>query len=171
MTGVSRRSNSAEKGKRTRSNRSPLEFALIRLARRAHSEGELISKVDRAGYAECEISATLVELRNRRYVDDLAFALGVARAARAHKHWGPVRIAHGLRKRGLADPHIEQAVAEAFPEGEAEPVAEVLDRFRRTDRGRGTPRQRKARAYRHLYARGFSPEAIRHALESPAYKA
>ena len=165
-----RSSNSARKGKRTSSNRSPLEFALIRLARRAHSEGELISKMDRAGYAASEISATLAELRSRRYVDDLAFAQAFAHAARSRKRWGPARIAQGLRKRGLAGSHIEQALAEAFPEGESETVAEVLERFRRTDRRRGTPRQRLARAYRHLYARGFSPEAIRQALQSPANK-
>ncbi len=159
-------SNSARKGKRTSVNRSPLEFALIRLARRAHSEGELTFKMERAGYPASEISATLAELRNRRYVDDLAFAQAFAHAARRRKHWGPARIAQGLLKRGLAGSHIAQAVAEAFPAGESESVAEGLERFRRTDRRPGTPRQRLARAYRHLYGRGFSPEAIREALQS-----
>jgi len=141
-----------------------LEFALIRLARRAHSEGELISKMERAGYAASEVTDTIAELRRRRYVDDPSFALAFAQGARSHKHWGPIRIAHGLRRRGLSEPHIDQAVGEAFPEGEVEPAAAVLARFRRTERGRGTPIQRKARAYRHLYARGFSPEAIRRVL-------
>ena len=165
MTGVIPSSSSARKGKRTSSDRSPLEFALIRLARRTHSEGELSSKMERAGYAASEISATLAELRTRRYVDDLAFVQAFAHAARSRKRWGPARIAQGLRKRGLDGSHIEQAVAEAFPDGESETVAEVLERFRRTDRRRGTPRQKLARAYRHLYGRGFSPEAIRQALQ------
>jgi regulatory protein len=137
---------------------------LIRLARRAHSEGELISKMERAGYTASEVADTIAELRRRRYVDDLSFALAFAQGARSHRHWGPVRIAHGLRRRGLSELHIRRAVAEAFPEGEVEPAAEVLARFRRSQRGRGTPLQRKARAYRHLYARGFSPEAIRRVL-------
>jgi len=164
---VSHRSSSAKKGKRSPSNRSALEFALIRLARRAHSEGELTSKMDRAGYAESEISDTLAELRRRRYVDDLSYALAFARSARSHRHWGPLRIAQGLRQKGLKDSHIERGIAEAFPEGDTEPAAEVLARFRRTERGRGrgTPLSRKARAYRHLYARGFSREAIRQALK------
>ena len=162
---MSRRSRSANKGQASGSTRSALEFALIRLARRAHSEGELIAKLDRAGYAASEVTETIGELRRRRYVDDLSFALGFARGARTHKHWGPSRIAHGLRQRGVAESHIERAVAEAFPEGEVEPAAEVLARFRRTERARGTPLERKARAYRHLYARGFSPEAIRQALD------
>ena len=121
--------------------------------------------MERAGYAASEVTDTIAELRRRRYVDDLSFALAFAQGARSYKHWGPIRIAHGLRRRGLPEPHIEQAVAEAFPEGDAEPAAAVLARFRRTERGRGTRLQRKARAYRHLYARGFSSEAIRHALD------
>ena len=159
-----RSSNSARKGRSTSSNRSPLEFALVRLARRAHSEGELIAKMERAGYPSSEISVTLAELRRRRYVDDLAFAQGFANAARSRKHWGPARIAQGLRRRGLGGSHIEQAVADAFPEGESKTVAEALTRFRRTDRRRGTARQKLARAYRHLYGRGFSAEAIRQVL-------
>jgi len=162
---VTRRSKSASQGKTSRSNRPALEFALIRLARRAHSEGELTVKMERAGYQTSEITGTLAELRRRRYVDDLSFALGFAQGARRYKHWGPKRIAHGLRQRGLPERHIDRAVAEAFPEGEAEPAAEVLKRFRRAERRRGTPLERKARAYRHLYARGFTPEAIRRALD------
>lgn len=164
MTEVSRLSSSAEGGNRKRSSPSALAFALKRLARRAHSEGELASKMERAGYAAAAIADTLVVLRDRRYVDDLEFALGFARAARTHKHWGPVRIAHGLRKRGLAESHIQEALAEAFPEGEAKTAARALERFQRTDRRRGTPRERRARAYRHLYARGFSADAIHEAL-------
>jgi SOS response regulatory protein OraA/RecX len=122
--------------------------------------------MERAGYTASEIEGTVTELRRRRYVDDLSFALAFAQGGRNHKQWGPKRIAHGLRRRGLSEPHIARAVAEAFADGEAEPAAEVLARFRRTERGRGTKLQRKARAYRHLYAKGFSPDAIRQALES-----
>jgi SOS response regulatory protein OraA/RecX len=143
-----------------------LEFALIRLAGRAHSEGELVSKMERAGYTAPEIESTVTELRRRRYVDDLSFALAFAQGGRNHKQWGPKRIAHGLHRRGVSEQYIQRAVAEAFPGGEIEAVAEVFARFRRTERDRGSKLQRKARAYRHLYAKGFSPDAIRHALES-----
>lgn len=121
--------------------------------------------MERAGYAASEVVDTITELRRRRYVDDLSFALAFAEGARRHRHWGPNRIAHGLRQRGLPEPHIERAVAEAFPRGETEPAAEALARFRRTERTRGTPLERKARAYRHLYGRGFSPETIRRVLD------
>jgi regulatory protein len=109
--------------------------------------------MERAGYAAADIADTLDTLRDRRYVDDLEFALGFARAARTHKHWGPLRIAHGLRKRGLADSHIQEALADAFPEGEAKTAARALERFQRSDRRRGTPRERKASAYRHFQRR------------------
>ena len=71
--------------------------------------------MERAGYRASEVTDTITELRRRRYVDDRSFALAFAQGARRHRHWGPIRIAHGLRQRGLSEPHIEQAVAEAFP--------------------------------------------------------
>ena len=58
-------SSSAERPKQ-----KPRDFALARLARRAHSEGELSQKLTRAGYLPGEIEETLQFLRERKYVDD-----------------------------------------------------------------------------------------------------
>jgi regulatory protein len=141
-----------------------MNFALARLARRAHSQGELVAKMERAGYPATEITATLAKLKAWRYVDDRAFAGAFARSAVERKSWGPSRIARALRERGLSEPNIEESLAEAFPEGENRVLADALVRFRRNDHRRGDAEQKKARAYRHLLARGFSPGAIMKAL-------
>ncbi|MFQ5789276.1 MAG: regulatory protein RecX [Acidobacteriota bacterium] len=163
-----RLSSSVESGTSLRGTASALDFALRRLARRAHSEGELVGKMTRAGFPREEIAAALDYLRARRYVDDEAFGRGFAVAAAERKHWGPARIGRRLRDRGLSETQIESALAEAFPSGEDRVIEQALARFRRRARDRGTPQQRKARAYRHLFARGFSPEAIREALSREA---
>jgi regulatory protein len=130
------------------------------LARRAHSEGELASKLKRAGYPSNEITATLAKLRGWRYVDDRAYAIAFARSAVENKRWGPVRIARTLKQRGVGEAFIEEALAFAFQEGEREVVKKALARFRRQHRRRGTAEQQKARAYRHLTGRGFSPDTV-----------
>jgi len=139
----------------------PRDFALARLARRAHSEGELAQKMTRAGYQADEIEQTLDDLRERRYVDDASFARDFSRARAERRRWGPARIAERLRLLRLSEKHIEAALAETFPDGERDNAKRALDRLLETDRRRLSRLQgdqRKASAYRHLLARGFSPE-------------
>ena len=114
----------------------------------------------REGYSSDEIAATLAKLRDWRYVDDRSYASAFARSATERKHLGPARIIRALRERGVSDALVEEAVAEVFPEGEHQALEEALARFRRKEGRRWTVEQQKARAYRHLLRRGFSPAAI-----------
>lgn len=165
----SHRSSSAERGEDGRS-RSALRYALERLARRAHSEGELTRKMQRAGFPDSEIARALEELRARRYVDDAQFAQDRARWWVDHKYWGPARVAKGLRDRGVDDAHIGRALAEIFAAGEDGHAKRALTRYRRVSRNRLSGQAARARAYRHLLARGFSPAAILSALDGQAHE-
>lgn len=150
------RSSSAD---RERPRRSALDFALARLGRRSHSRGELEDKLARAGYDEGEIGKALAYLEERRYLDDAAFARDFARARSERKFWGPARIERRLRELKLAEAEIEAALADVFPDGEEGPVRAALARLFRL-KGEGGGQKGRARAYRHLLARGFSPEVI-----------
>ena len=150
-----------------RTERSAWDFAVDRLARRAHTERELLAKMERAGFGAVEIAETLDRLRARGYLDDLALAHSFARAAVGRKAWGPARIARALRARGVTEEGVEAALAEVFPAGEDETITRALERFQRR-RGRlADAREEKARAYRHLRARGFSAEAAGRAVHRP----
>jgi SOS response regulatory protein OraA/RecX len=153
-----------ERKARSSSAKTPLAFALARLARRSHSEGELSSKMSRAGYSAKEIESTLAFLHERHYLNDGAFAREVARASAERKHWGPARIEQKLKALHLSQDDIEQALSESFPAGEEEAAAKrALERFaKRVAQGGEAFR---ARAYRHLLGRGFSPE-VAHRLVS-----
>jgi regulatory protein len=120
--------------------------------------------MERAGFPTQQIEETLVKLRGWRYLDDRAFARGFALSVVEHKRWGPSRVRGALRQRGVSEEHIEEALSEAFPEGETATLERALERFRRSDRRRGTTEQEKARAFRHLRGRGFSSAAIWEAL-------
>ena len=94
----------------------PRDFALARLARRDHSEGELAQKMTRAGYHADEIEQTLSYLRERRYVNDATFARDFCRARAERRRWGPARIEQRLRLLELSEKHIEAALSETFPD-------------------------------------------------------
>jgi len=118
----------------------------------------------RAGYSPQEIEASFSFLAERGYLNDTAFALEVARAGVERKHWGPARIQQKLRSLDLSESDIEGALVQSFPEGEQEAAARrALEKLGRRG-GLGGERGR-ARAYRHLLGRGFSPE-VAHRLVS-----
>jgi len=118
----------------------------------------------RAGYSPEQIEVTFSFLVERGYLNDAAFARDVARASAERKHWGPARIHQKLKSLHLSENDIQGALVESFPEGEEEAAASrALERFRKRG-GAGAARGR-ARAYRHLLGRGFSPE-VAHRLVS-----
>jgi SOS response regulatory protein OraA/RecX len=113
-----------------------------------------------AGYSSEEIDEALAFLHEKGYLNDAAFALDVARASASRKHWGPARVQKKLEELKLSDRHIEDALRQCFPEGEEARSAErTLERFRK--RGGPSGLAGRARAYRHLLGRGFSPEVAR----------
>jgi len=142
------------------------DFALRRLTRRAHSEGELTRKMARAGYPVEEIVETIDFLRKRRYLDDVAFARDFARERAERRRWGPARIETALKALALADQHIKAALAEVFPFGEREAGERALLRFLSSERRALSPAKRQARAYRHLLARGFTAETAHELVSS-----
>ncbi len=145
-----------ERKARSNSVEAPLTFALKRLARRGHGKSELAIKMTRAGYSPQEVQTTLSFLDERGYLNDSLFARDVARASAERKHWGPARIHQKLKALQLSEGDIDDALRESFPEGEEASARRALEKFSKRSDLRGE--RGRARAYRHLLARGFSPE-------------
>ena len=143
------------------------DFALRRLSRRAHSEGELTRKMARAGYPDDKIVETIDFLRKQHYLDDVAFARDFASERAERRRWGPARVETALKALALADQHIKAALAELEKMlGEREAGERAFLRFLAGERRALSPARRKARAYRHLLARGFTPETSHELVSS-----
>ena len=99
-------------------------------------------------------------LTELRLLDDLQYARDVCQSCRA-KGWGAVRVRCELRRRGVEEEQIEQALDGFEPDGEK------LRRFIRTRLGDRAPdRAAQRRVSDGLYRRGFSWDEINEALNA-----
>ncbi len=137
------------------------EAAIGFLARREHSRGELRRKLQDKGYPEADIDTALDDLEAERLLSDRRFAEAYV-AARIQRGFGPLRIIAELRQRQVADPLVEQCLAQAGADWEALARAARCKRF-----GDAPPadQRERARQARFLEGRGFTAAQIRRALE------
>jgi len=125
--------------------------ALRHLARREHSRAELERKLaPHAPDAEA-LRALLDQLEDRKQLSNERFA-----EQRAHvlaRKYGPARIRHDLKARGIS-PELVERVSSA---GEMERARAILERKYRAP---AASRDERARRARFLQGRGFSAEVI-----------
>jgi len=128
--------------------------ALRLLARREHSREELRRKL--AAHAEEgeDVEILLDALAAQGWLSDARFAEHAARAKA--RRFGPLKVAHFLKQRGIADEIIAAGVKAAGIEGTASIEAVWRSRFRELP---GDERD-KARQVRFLQGRGFPLDEI-----------
>jgi regulatory protein len=138
-------------------------YAVALLARRDYSTRELRAKLKERGYLEHAIEPVLIDLEETRKIDDRRYGANVV-AYRSGRGQGPARIRQELRRSGLSD----EAIQEAVKGSEEAPDFLALARAARTRKfGPEIPKDRKERAKqaRFLQYRGFSTDHIRAALD------
>jgi len=127
------------------------------LARREHSRAELVEKLGRRGYDPALVSAEVDALADEGLQSDARFAEAFLRS-RMERGEGPVRIRYELVRRGVDESLIEGCLAPVTEDwgGIAERV------WRRRFEGRcPDDLKERARQYRFLTQRGFSPDQIK----------
>lgn len=138
-------------------SKSTYEAAVGLLARREHSQQELLQKLGQRGHDAEEIEQALQRLVEAGLQSDERFVLSFVRS-RVQRGQGPVRIRAELAKRGVRSVNIEQQLENA---GEAvnwfDLAQEVLDRKWPSPPGDMKERQR---AMRFLAQRGFPAEIV-----------
>lgn len=138
------------------------EKAVVLLARREHSQKELIRKLKQKGYSAESISTALDKLIQHDLQSDARFADSYVRS-RKLAGFGPRRIAMELSERGIGDALIAQCVNDDANDW-AEQLRQVWKkRFCRE--GRGSQVVSREKEYRFLLQRGYNPECIRRLLE------
>jgi len=82
------------------------------LARREHSQKELLNKLLVKGYAKDDILAVIEELAQQGWQNDSRYAESYARH-RIQKGYGPIFITYELRKNGVNTVNLEDIVQKA----------------------------------------------------------
>jgi regulatory protein len=128
--------------------------ALRLLARREHSREELRRKLAVHAEEGEDITVLLDDLAAKGWLSDARFAEHAARAKA--RRFGPLKVAHFLKGRGIADEIISAGVAAAGIDGTASIEAIWRSRFRELP---GDERE-KGRQVRFLQGRGFPLDEI-----------
>ena len=141
--------------------------ALRILARRDHTENELLVKLCQKGF-ECKaISATLARCQDLGYLNDEKTAEIMARQM-VGKGYGILRIRHTLSQKGVNERQIQRAMVCCGDERDQVRCArQMLEKKgalawrRETD-----PQKRREKARRYLVGRGFPAEIVNQALDA-----
>ena len=137
--------------------RSALDAALRLLSYRGRSRREITDRLKRRGVSEELIEQTCERLVELGLLDDRRFAETLARDRIEFGRKGAHRIRTELRRKGVAQPLIDHALAEA---GGEEPAARaLLDRVGRRYVGL-EPRERYRKLHDLLLRRGFTFETV-----------
>ncbi len=128
--------------------------ALRLLARREHSRAELRRKLAPHVEEGIDLDALLDDFTKRGWLSEERFVEQTVRAK--SRRFGPLKIAHHLREKGIGEAEIAQAVALARG-GESESLESTWrSRFGRIP----ADAAEKARQVRFLQGRGYSLQSI-----------
>jgi regulatory protein len=128
--------------------------AMRLLARREHSRAELERKLSHIAHEGDDVGTVIEELAQRGWLSDARYAEQTVRAKA--RRFGPVKVAHDLRAKGVADEAIAAAFRVAGEDGTAD-----IERVWRT-RFSAIPNndRERARQVRFLQGRGFRLDDI-----------
>jgi len=133
----------------------PLRSRAMRyLARREHSRDELKRKLASHVEEGDDLDAILDELAAKGWLSDARFAEQAIRSK--SRRFGPVKLAHMLRAKGLDDDAVAAGFRAAGHEGDSNLEAVWKTRFRAAP----ADDREKARQVRFLQGRGFRLDAI-----------
>lgn len=128
--------------------------ALRLLARREHSRAELRRKLGPHVEEGVDLEALLDDFTKRGWLSEDRFVEQTVRA-KARKY-GPLKIAHHLREKGIGEAGIEAGLAQAKAEESEALAAAWRARFGRAP----SDEAERAKQVRFLQQRGFALEAV-----------
>jgi len=133
----------------------PLRARALRfLARREHSRAELARKLAPLVVQGDDVEAMLDDFTQRGWLSDARFAEQTIRAK--SRRFGPVKVAHDLRAKGVAEDAIDAAFRAAGEHGAADIARVWASRFSQAP----ADQRERARQVRFLQGRGFTLGAI-----------
>jgi regulatory protein len=131
------------------------------LARREHSRLELARKLSPLAGTGDNVQSVLDELAQKGWLSDARYAEQSVRA-RARR-FGPIKVAHELRCKGIGEETIEAAFRAAGVDGAADMQRVWSSRFARKPENN----RERARQVRFLQGRGFPLDPVLRFLRTP----
>ncbi|MFO7264034.1 MAG: regulatory protein RecX [Bacillota bacterium] len=135
------------------------------LAVRWRTSGELRRHLLRRGYSETVVEKVLEHCRERKYIDDAAYAEHFVRQ-RLAKGYGPRRLAQELARKGMASdvyrPLLSKREQQEWVQAAQQAAVKKLNQL---PKDLSTP-EKKTKIARHLQYKGFSPAVIHHVLDT-----
>jgi regulatory protein len=134
-----------------------IKAACLRLlARREHSQHELLDKLQLKGYSKPECQAVIGLLAQDNWQNDVRYAENYARSC-MQRGYGPVYIKHQLRQQGIEAIDLDSIVQQT-----ADSWASLLEHVYRKKYGSKpiTDNSDKAKRQRFLLQRGFSQALV-----------
>ena len=128
--------------------------ALRLLARREHSRQELARKLSAHAADGEDVDALLDDLVKRGWLSDARYAEQAIRAKA--RRFGPLKVTHELRARGLD----AETIAAAFRAAAADGVSSMESIWRSRFHGVAADAREHARQARFLQGRGFALEEV-----------
>jgi len=124
------------------------------LARREHSQHEMLQKLQIKGYEVADIQQTLDEFTAKNWQSDQRFAESYIRS-RVHKGFGPVKIQYELRERGVHE--SLDCLTDELPDW-----TEVIRNLHQKKYGEKAPEdmKEKAKRMRFFQQKGFTHDNI-----------
>ena len=110
---------------------------------------------------EDDIVAFLIQ---HQFLDDLRFARSYARGKFYHNRWGKRKIVEGLRRHGLTDYYIRQALDEIPAEDYAATLRRLIARKRQSLSG-VSPAKRRTKIIAYLQSKGYDYAEFKNILD------
>lgn len=140
-------------------------YCFLLLKYRPRSENELGQRLKQKGFPGEVVSAVVRFLKEKKYIDDEAFAKAWA-AWRREKGFGPRRISRELKLKGVSSGIISRQLAGAVKEDSEEEAVYQAARIKLATYANLPEEKIRQRLYGYLLRRGFPEESVIEAINN-----
>jgi regulatory protein len=149
----------AKNSKPAEENVEALKYGEKLLSICPRTESSLRTRLLRKGFSEASCDAAVAFLKERRILDDIAFAREWVEAKASEGPVGELLVRERLSEKGISGGTLDKVIAElglAFREEES--VREIVKKMSGRSKGRNPSGKERMKIYRYAVSRGFDPE-------------
>ena len=148
-----------QKVKRAKTPQEALASLMRLCARSERSSGDALRLMRQWGVADEDAQKVLAQLQKERYIDDSRYAEAFVREKSNLSAWGEYKIRTALRRKGIAEQIISEALSQLNPEQNKNRLLQRLQRKAKSIKY-DTLYQLKTKLIRHGASLGFPMDEV-----------